>query len=137
MGTRSIVHINNNDKVYTYYRHYDGYLHIAGQNIADLLKTCKNSSNFLNLISDFAYNDGDYVYEHRNTHNFSIVEYDYLYENYNQEYTYNIIFSKDENNKIMCDLTAYDYDMDILYNDKNYKNIIADNFLNYCKQQKR
>jgi len=137
MGTRSIVHIKNNDKVYTYYRQCDGYLNIAGQDLADLLKTSKNSSNFLNLVNHLVYNDGDYIYEHRDTHNFCDMEYNYLSENYNQEYTYNIIFSKDENNKTVCDLTAYNDDMDILYSAKNYKNIVADNFLNYCKQQRK
>ena len=39
--------------------------------------------------------------------------------------------------KVYDELTAYSDDMDILYNAKNYKNIIANNFLNYCKQQKR
>jgi prepilin-type N-terminal cleavage/methylation domain-containing protein len=88
----------------------------------------------LNLINRFIYDNGNSVYEYKCTQNF--IEDDWGAENYGQEYTYQIIFNKDENNKLVCDLTAYNYDMDILYNAKNHKSIIANNFLNYCKQVK-
>jgi hypothetical protein len=134
MATRSIVNIKNNNNVYTYYRHCDGFLDNAGQDLAKLLKNAKNPKNFLNLINRFIYDNGNSVYEYKCTQNF--IEDDWGAENYGQEYTYQIIFNKDENNKLVCDLTAYNYDMDILYNAKNHKSIIANNFLNYCKQVK-
>ena len=134
MATRSIVNIKNNNNVYTYYRHCDGFLDNAGQDLAKLLKNAKNPKNFLNLINRFIYDNGNSVYEYKCTQNF--IEDDWETENYGQEYTYQIIFNNDENNKLVCNLTAYNYDMDILYNAKNYKNIIANNFLNYCKQIK-
>lgn len=134
MATRSVVNIKNNNNVYTYYRHCDGFLDNAGQDLAKLLKNAKNPKNFLNLINHFIYDNGNSVYEYKCTQNF--IEDDWETENYGQEYTYQIIFNNDENNKLVCNLTAYNYDMDILYNAKNYKNIIANNFLNYCKQIK-
>ena len=134
MATRSVVNIKNNNNVYTYYRHCDGFLDSAGQDLAELLKTAKNPKNFLNLINHFIYDNGNSVYEYKCTQNF--IEDDWETENYGQEYTYQIIFNNNENNKLVCNLTVYNYDMDILYNAKNYKNIIANNFLNYCKQIK-